>query len=204
LEPKERILTAAQELFHRYGIKSVTMDDIARHLGMSKKTIYQHFRDKDELVLCKTNYDLGLRECQMEDIFNSAENAIDELIKAMSYVSQLFQQMNPTVFYDMQKYHSEAWEKFRTFKQENIIKMVERNLLRGISEGLYRKELNVKIVSRIRAEQVEMSMRPDIFPPPEFNITEVQLQMLDHYLHGISTLKGHRLINKYKEITEEE
>lgn len=204
METTERILLAAQELFHKFGIKRVTMDDIAKHLGMSKKTIYQHFKDKDDLVMSKTSYDLEIRKKDIDQIYNSSENAIDEMIKAMSYISDLFRQMNPMVFYDLQKYHPSAWQRFRAFKEENIINLVERNLKRGITEGFYRADLNVKIISRLRAESIEMAMRQEIYPSTEFNPTEVQVQLLDHYLHGITTIKGHKLINNYKQITEED
>jgi TetR/AcrR family transcriptional regulator, cholesterol catabolism regulator len=204
LEAKDRILKAAQDLFHKYGIRSITMDDIARHLGMSKKTIYRFFRDKDSLVLHKVMYDLESRREEIDSIHGQAENAVDELIRAMSYMSEMFRQMNPVVFYDMQKYHPTAWEQFRIFKEKHIMSMIERNLNRGIKESLYRKEIDIRVISRLRLEEVEMAMKMDVFPPGEFNIAEVQVQLLDHFLHGITTLKGHRLINKYKQLSEEE
>ena len=82
--------------------------------------------------------------------------------------------------------------------------MIERNLKKGILEGLYRTDINIKIISKMRLETMEMGFNPMIFSPEDYNIREVQMQLLNHFLHGITTLKGHKLINKYKEITDEE
>ena len=82
--------------------------------------------------------------------------------------------------------------------------MVEETLLRGTKQNLIRPDINVKILSRLRMEQIEMGFNPAIFPPDKFKIVEVQLSMLDHFLYGICTLRGHKLINKYKQIIDEE
>ena len=82
--------------------------------------------------------------------------------------------------------------------------MVENNLRRGIKEGLYRPDINIKVLAKLRIEQVELAMNPAVFPPAKFNIGDVQVTLLDHFLHGITTLKGHKLINKYKQIKEED
>lgn len=204
LETKERIISGAQELFHKYGIRTVTMDDIAKHLGMSKKTIYKYFKDKDDLVITKTINFLEQRARQIEEFQAKAENAIEEMFMSMKATSDLFKQMSPTLFYDMQKQHPAAWQKFREFKEVSIAGRIERNLKRGIEEGLYRKDIHIQTMSRLRCEEIELPMYKDVYDSTKFNITEVQQQILDHFLHGIATLKGHRLINKYKQIQEEE
>jgi hypothetical protein len=85
-----------------------------------------------------------------------------------------------------------------------MAQMVERSIERGKKEGLVREDINSKVLSRMRIEQVEMGLNLDVFPPDKFKIVEIQLSMLDHFLHGICTLKGHKLINKYKQLIEEE
>lgn len=204
IDIKDRIIQASIELFHKYGIKSVTMDDIAKHLGMSKKTLYQHFKDKDDLVTTKTLHDLETRIKQVDEIFKNSADAVEELMESMKYIAEIFKDMNPRVFYDMQKYHAEAWQKFREFKDKVIVGMIERNLNRGVQEGLFRPDINIPILGRLRVEEIEMAMKEEVFPSSAFSITDVQVQLTDHFLHGITTLKGHKLINRYRHLIEEE
>lgn len=204
MEARERILEAAQELFFRFGIKSVTMDDIAKHLAISKKTIYQYFEDKDQIVVTLTREDLLNHQKQFKSVQEEASNPIEEIMEMMKHVATIFSQMNPNVFYDMQKYHPQAWQKFREFKENCILQLVEENLKRGIKEGLYRSDFNPRIIAKVRIEQIEMGINPAVFPPDKFNISEVQVCLMDHFLHGIATLKGHKLINKYKQLNEDE
>ncbi|HRH03930.1 MAG TPA: TetR/AcrR family transcriptional regulator [Bacteroidia bacterium] len=204
METQERIEFAAQELFYRFGIKSVTMDDIAKHLSISKKTIYSFFEDKDQIVSTLCKKDLHNRECKFTQIAEESKNAIDEILLMMKYMSEMFSGMNPNLFYDMQKYHPKAWKSFRTFKEEKVLKMVIENLKKGIEQGLYRKDMDIRIIAKLRVEQVEMAFNPVLFPPDKYKPVAVQMQLLDHFMHGISTLKGHKLVNKYKHLIEEE
>lgn len=200
----ERILEAASELFFRHGIKSITMDTIASHLGMSKRTIYDSYEDKHAIVKALIKHELLSQEKILEDIHRQSTNSIDELMGAMSCVRNIFEKINPTVFYDLQKFHPDAWKEFRVFKEQKIQSFIEENLKRGIRQELYRKDLNIKILAKFRIEQIEMGFNHTIFPHNKFNMTEVQLVLLDHFLHGITTLKGHKMINKYKQVLEEE
>ncbi len=199
-----KIIEGARELFYRHGIKGVTMDDIAKHLTMSKKTIYQRFNDKDSIVYRCCSDELEKRQCSFEEIAENAPDAISELMSLMKNMGEMFSDMNPNLFYDMQRHHTQAWKMMSDFKEKMILKMVEHNLVRGMREGLYREDINIQVLSRLRIYQVDMGFNPDLFPPSKFNIRDVQLTLLDHYMHGITTLKGHKLINKYKQIVEED
>lgn len=204
METQERILEAARELFFKYGIKSVTMDDIAKHLSISKKTIYLFFKDKNQIVDTLTTEQLHGHQSEFEEISDASSNAIYEIMELMKCVRTMFMQMNPNLFYDMQKYHPDSWKKFKSFKEERMLEMVEKNILQGIEQGLYRDDIDAKIIAKLRIEEVEMAMNPAVYPPDKFNLTTVQMALLDHFLHGITTLKGHKLINKYKQVIEEE
>jgi TetR/AcrR family transcriptional regulator, cholesterol catabolism regulator len=201
---KERIMQAAHDLFYQYGIRSITMDDIAKHLSISKKTIYQFFEEKDEIVGVCCNSDLSDHGTRMEDITKNSKDAVHEIIECMKYLGEMFSSMNPNLFYDLQKFHPSSWNAFRNFKEQKLMQMVETNLKRGIREELYRADINIKVLAKLRIEEVELGMNPLVFPPGKFNLKEVQLAILDHFIHGITTLKGHKLINKYKKIKEEE
>src|SRR6195952_6152171 len=117
----ERIINGAEELFLKAGIKSVTMDDIARHLGMSKKTIYQFFKDKNELVTGLVKKKLMQDENQICMMVDQSNNVIEEMINMMKASEEIFSRINPVVIHDMQKYHPEAWKQFQDFKADVIV-----------------------------------------------------------------------------------
>jgi TetR/AcrR family transcriptional regulator, cholesterol catabolism regulator len=204
METKDKILQGAEELFFRYGIKSVTMDDIAKHLAISKKTIYQFFEDKNEMVETLMTQSLRKDECEFKQIQADSENVIVEVFNMMKHMGNMFSKVNPNIFYDLQKYHPNAWKQFKVFKHECMAKMVEDSIERGIKEGLVRSDLNAKVLARLRIEEVEMGLNSEIFPPDKFKMLDVQLAMIDHFLHGICTIKGHKMINKFKQVNEEE
>src|ERR1700754_4011504 len=131
----ERIILGGEELFLKAGIKSVTMDDIAKHLGMSKKTIYQFFKDKNELVVALVNKKLKEDEDQMSAIMNQSSNVIEEMINMMKCSEEIFSRINPIVIHDLQKYHPDAWKQFQNFKSGVLINTLEQLLSKGIKQG---------------------------------------------------------------------
>jgi hypothetical protein len=143
-------------------------------------------------------------ECEFKQIQQDSENVIVEVFAMMKHMSVVFSKTNPNIFYDLQKYHPNAWKLFKAFKNDCLAKLVESSIARGIEEGLVRTDLNAKVLARLRIEQVEMGLNSEIFPPDQFKMLDVQLALIDHFLHGICTLKGHKMINKYKQVTEEE
>ena len=199
----ERILHGGEELFLKAGIKSVTMDDIAKHLGMSKKTIYQFFQDKNELVTALVKKKLKEDEEEMVEYISRSANVIEEMIAMTKCSEEMFSRINPIVIHDMQKYHPEAWAEFQRFKSEVLISTLEELLTKGIKQGYIRSEIDVRIVARMRVNTVELGFNTTIFPVAEFNTWKVQTQFLDHFNYGICTLKGYKLLNQYKNIKEE-
>jgi len=199
----DRIIEGGRELFLKAGIKSVTMDDIARHLGMSKKTIYQFFKDKNELVIALVRKKLLEDEEQMTEIINNSGNVIEEMINMMKCSEDIFSRINPIVVHDMQKYHPDAWKQFQNFKSGVLIRTLEELLNKGIKQGYIRPDIDVKVLARMRVSQVELGFNPAVFPVSEFNIWKVQSQMLEHFNYGICTLKGYKLLNQYKNIKDE-
>ncbi len=204
LDLKEHIIEQADKLFHRYGIKSVTMDDIAKHLGMSKKTIYIHFSDKNELVHTLIKRSMDEQNCVMDQTYASSENAVDEVFKAVTQVQEMLSNMNPMFLFDMQKYHPQAWLVFRDFREKKLYNVVKGNLERGVKEKLYRKEINQEILTRMRLEQIDMVFTHPFFRSNKYRVSQAMTEITEHFLYGICTLKGHRLINNYKQLTEED
>lgn len=201
---KDEITIKCCTLFTKYGTKSITMDDIARELAMSKKTIYQHFSDKEDVVMAFIKQFVTHQIEQIEALRKNSENVIHELITSTEHMKMMMSSMNPALVFDLKKYHPKCWAVYLDFKKNFLENFILETLNRGIEEGYFRKDLITAILARMRVEQVEMGFNPDIFPQTEFNLTEVQMECFNHFMYGISTIKGHKTINKYKQITEEE
>ncbi|MDP9046937.1 MAG: TetR/AcrR family transcriptional regulator [Bacteroidota bacterium] len=199
----DRIIQGGEELFLKAGIKSVTMDDIAQHLGMSKKTIYQFFKDKNDLVIALVRKKLKDDEDQMCAIISQSGNVIEEMINMMKCSEEIFSRINPIVIHDMQKYHPDAWKQFQDFKSGVLVKTLEELLTKGIQQGYIRTDIDVKIIARMRVYQVELGFNSVVFPVAEFSTWKVQYQFLEHFNYGICTLKGYKLLNEYKNIHDE-
>ena len=200
MEVKEYIVEEADKLFCQYGFKSVTMDDIAKHLGMSKKTIYQHFSDKDELVNILIEAKLSMQSCEMKDHSVKADNAVHEIFLAISNLNDLLNNMNPKLFYDLQKYHPKAWLFFKNFKEKSLGESIYRNLERGINEGIYRKDIKKEILTTMRLDQVDLLFNQhDHYTKNIYTIAQVMIEITVHFLHGICNEKGLAQLKQYKE-----
>lgn len=180
------------------------MDDIAKHLAMSKKTIYQHFADKNALIVDLMRNKMENQACLVEKSAENSKDAIQEVLMDVTRIQEMLSKMNPVLFYDLQKYHPQAWLHFKSFKEQNLFKLIQKNLKRGISEGNYRKEINIEILTRMRIKQIDDTFNHTTYPINMFTMSKVMIEITEHFLYGICTLKGHKLINKYKQIIEEE
>lgn len=198
MEPKERILERSHELFNKYGIRSVSMDDIAAQLGMSKKTLYHYFADKEELVDACFGGVMEEHRCRCLDDKKKAENAVHEEFLAYDAMTEMLAEMNPSVMYDMQKYHPTAFKKFHEFKYKFLYNVIADNLRRGIAEESYRPEIDVDILTRLRIESVMLAFNTEAFPNNRTQLVHIEQQLFEHFLYGITTAKGQKLIQKYK------
>lgn len=196
---KSKILKGAESLFMKYGVRSISMDDIARHLSVSKKTLYQHFEDKEDIVTICCQAHIGDVTREFQEIENVAENAIEELAKISLCLKQNSEEMNPTLLFDLQKYHPKAWNVWLDHKNKFIRESVIRNLKQGIEEGYFRPEIKVEIIAAMRLELVQLAFDDQLFPPSKFKVAEVQMQIFDHFVYGLVTEKGRKLYQKYKE-----
>lgn len=200
----ERILAGSLELFFKAGIKSVTMDDIARHLGISKKTIYQFFTDKNELVIALVRKRMQDDECQMKDIMEQSSDVIERMLNMMKCSEDIFSRINPILIHDLQKYHPEAWAVFQQFKSGVVIRTLEQLLSEGVTQGYIRTDIDVKVMARMRMHQVELGFNTSVFPLAEFSPWQVQYQFLEHFNYGICTLEGYKLLEQHKNVKKEE
>lgn len=198
MEVKDRIKQKADELYRRYGIKSVTMDEIATQLGVSKKTIYQSFSDKNELVdavivdILKYNKDC----CQSYK--TKAQNAIHEVFLAMEMLQVMFDNMNPAILHDIERNHPATFKKFKEYKYKYLFEIVRENIERGKREELYRPEVNTDVIAKIRLETMMLPFNEQLFPKNKFSLVTLHQQLIEYFLFGIASLKGYKLILKYQ------
>lgn len=200
--PQQKILKTALELFFRFGIRHVTMDDVARELGMSKKTIYQFYREKDDLVNQLLDIELRSQECEFDEISAQARDAVHEMLLISAKMRSLMQSINPMFFLDLQKFYPTGYKRFQKFKEECGYQNVLRNLRKGIEQGLYREDLNLEIAARYRMAQLDMLMFGDHFTYERHTLARTNEEILHIFMYGICNLKGHKLINQYKKIKD--
>lgn len=199
MEAKERIMVKAEELFMQYGIRSVSMDDIANNLGMSKKTLYQYYADKDELV--EAVIDSHINEIQTEciDCRDHAADAIHEVFLTMEHISEELSNMNPVVLFDLEKFHHRAFQRFRDYKNKFLATIIARNMEWGIRDELYRPDLNIDVMCKLRLETMMIPFNVAVFPPGKYNLASLSQEIIEHFVYGLATVKGHKLIQKYNQ-----
>ena len=204
MEVKDRILLAAEKLFMRSGIRSVSMDDIAQDLAISKKTLYKCFENKDQIVHAMTASHLTREAAECEVLLTQADSAVAELFLMIDWMKSQFGDVHPSIFFDLQKFYPASWQLWVAHKNGYILRQIEDNLRRGIREGLYRPDLDVDVLARLRLAEIELSFAADVFPPRQFDPQRTMLAMLEHFVLGVATLKGHKLINKLRQVSETE
>lgn len=202
-DQKDKILKGAEELFMRYGVRSISMDDIARHLAVSKKTLYQHFADKDELVMMVSRSYMQIHANEFEEIRKTSVNTVEELARISVCMKKNMEGLNPAMLFDLQKFHPKAWSIWLDFKNKYIRESVIATLRQGIADGFIRPDIDPEVLAAVRIELVQMAFNPDVFPRERFNLADVQVQIFDHFVLGLVTEKGRKLYLKYKELNNQ-
>ena len=199
MDTRNRIAEKAEELYMRFGIRSVSMENMADELGMSKKTLYQYFADKDELVeeVVKRHTQAIRQEC--EQIALEANDAIHEIFLIMERVMEDFRNMNPMVLFDLQKFHPKGFQRFSEYKNEFLLHFIRVNIERGIREGYYRSDVNLEIMSRFRLESMMIPFNISLYPPTQFNMAETAQLISENFIYGLASLQGHQLIQSYQQ-----
>jgi TetR/AcrR family transcriptional regulator, cholesterol catabolism regulator len=196
MEIRDRIVEGAANLFKTYGIRSVTMDSLASHLGMSKRTIYEIFADKDELLMSVLQWMVDRQKDLIARIMQDSENAIYAIFRLLEISRDHFQDMSPAFHEDLRKYHYEVLinraDKLGMPDYKSNIQIIER----GIKEKLFRRDINPDIVNRCLFSLGRSTMDFDLFPSEEFTRREVVRNGFINYMKGISTKEGIELINK--------
>jgi TetR/AcrR family transcriptional regulator, cholesterol catabolism regulator len=196
VEVLDKILNASITLFRQYGLKTVTMDDIARQAGISKKTLYQHFAHKQEVVSESIVWYKKSMQLSCASKTSAAENAVEEMVLMLAFVDDANKQINPIALFEMQRYFPEAYSIFRSLLNENEVAMIRRNIERGIAEGLYRPEINAELMARLKLETSLLILQPSLLVNDRYNLMAVSLEIGEHFLYGIMTQNGIELYQK--------
>lgn len=187
-------LSRVEDLFLKYGIKSVNMDDVARELGISKKTLYQFVRNKDELVKKVLEAHICEEELAGERCKNEADNAIEEIFQVIAYAQSDFSRVKSNILYDLQKYHREAWEMMQAHHNEHLMRNLRDNLERGIREGLYRNDFDPEVIARLHVAESFILLDEEWFPRSRFSLETIFREYMLFYLHGIVSDRGRTLL----------
>jgi len=195
-EQETKILVQATAIYMKYGVKSVTMDEMARQLGISKKTLYVYVADKNDLVeKCVLMVHEG-EICQIGIINEKSKNAIDEILEISRFVSGELKKIHPSIFFDLAKYHPEALKIMTNHKQEFVRGCVINNLQKGIEQGVYRKNLNVEVLSTIYQATIDHIILGDIFPTSEVSMEIIYKEFFRYHINGIASAKGLNYLNE--------
>lgn len=180
----------------KYGIKSLTMDDIARHLGISKKTLYVSFANKKELVRKVVEYQIQNAQCEVDGACNKGENAIDDLMCIGQKVNERLADAHPSIMFDIQKYYPQAWKILKKHKEEFVFNKMLFNLNAGIEQGLYRDNLNPEVITKAFMIMTEAMMSNQLAVPGKFNFQELHRELMRYHIRGIANSKGREYLKQ--------
>jgi TetR/AcrR family transcriptional regulator, cholesterol catabolism regulator len=195
-EELKNILLRVRELYMRYGIKSITMDDVSSELGISKKTLYQYVTDKDDLVGKFIDNEILLRQDEICKCFKAGYNAIEELFEISIFMNKLMKNQNPATDHDLKKYYPHHYQKTLKTRREGIYNYILLNLKKGKAEGLYREEMDEVIIAKLYLSRVEGIHLNDLFSVEEFTSMKLFMELLTYHVRGIASKKGVIVLEK--------
>ena len=191
-DKRQYIIERTFELFHRYGIKSVSMDDIARESGMSKKTLYQHVKDKSELVELVVKYIRGFMEELISVFFDDSLNAVQQHFEYWQKIDAKFVNCKPTLVFDLRKYYPAFFHDMNEWKRKTAYDYNHRNIEQGKKEGLYRADVDSRIIAKIMVSYNVYTFDPtnELFTEAELSDIKMFQEVFKYHFNGICTLKG--------------
>ena len=193
---QEQIIEKATEMYLTLGFKSVTMDDIANEMGISKKTIYQHFANKNDLVEVVTMQMFDTISCGIDEIIHPEKNAVEELFEIKNFVLHKLKDEKASPIFQLQKYFPKI---YKTLHGKEFCKMQEcviTNLHKGVETGLYRPSIDIEFISRIYYSCVHAIKDKSVFADEKYNFRMLEELYLDYHLRAIVTEKGLKVLEK--------
>jgi AcrR family transcriptional regulator len=196
MEKWNDILIKVGILFRRYGIKSITMDDIAREVGISKKTLYQFVTEKSDLVNKMIDLELLHTKDCFEAVRSIGNNAIAELFEVNRFMIEMMKRNSPSFEYDLKKHYPEVHQKVLLTRRNGMYESVLANLKRGKAEGLYRAELNEKIITKLQISRFENMYNDVIFSGDEYSAETVFKEIFVYHIRGIANEEGIKILDE--------
>lgn len=193
-EKKEEIIVRTLDLFSKRGVKSLNMGDISSLQHISKKTLYNHFNDKNDLVCSCMSFELERTSKEVETITQKGLNAIDVSYEISQFVINQLTNMNPTLFIELEAFHPEALLLFEDHQQDCIGKTIYENMEKGMEEGLYRADLNIEIVTSIYMTLMYNLLSARLVNTRNFSFSEIYMEFFKYHIHGISSEKGQKYL----------
>lgn len=192
---RERIIELATSMFMHKGIKAITMDDIARESGVSKRTIYENFHDKDDLLRHCLAYLDAQYHSRHEQMVAETPNVIQTIFGIMKQAVAAIRQINPLFSEDLKKYHNKVWRDVYGFMMEKQHRQILTILKKGINQGFFRKEINIEVVAVLQMHQMRITSDRSVFPDEQFSPVVVFENVMMLFLRGIATPKGLEVID---------
>ncbi len=189
-EKKIHIIKNVGKLYLKFGIKSVTMDDVAHEFGISKKTLYQYFTDKADLV--GQVVDFYLKNLMFDINESKNENAIDFYFALRSHINKILKYFNNNIEYDLKKQYPNLFQKVHKIKREKIFSNTVDNINKGMETGFYRTGLDVELIAKLQVGRMLYTLNPEneIFNEREVATIELFDKVIEYHMHAICTQKG--------------
>lgn len=198
---KDELISRISDLFKKYSIKSITMDDIAKELGISKKTLYKHFENKNDIVYQVTQGVLKSEYEGLYKLFKQYSNAIDQLLVTSKYIASNLRFLNPSLTYDMNKYYPHIWEKLISQRRESILNLINQNLKTGIEQGLYQRNLNTNIIAVFYCSLLDVKGFEIVNDSLNEDFDNMFNTLFMYHIHGIANNLGIEYLEKqYKNL----
>lgn len=199
-----KLLHRVTEMFLRFGIKSVSMDDISRDLGISKKTLYCMVPNKAKLVSDILHRFIEEEEAQVAVIDSQAKDPIHEMVLIAKHVTRMLKKLSPNTLYDLKKYYLEAWREMETSRNDMIFRNIKRNLETGIKHGLYRDDLNVDLLSTLYVRMATYIVDQKIMDITREQKINLYIEFIKYHIRGIATTKGMKVLKNYEHLLNED
>jgi AcrR family transcriptional regulator len=195
---EEQILKRSESLFRKRGFKRVTMDEIAREMGMSKKTVYKYFTNKRDLVLKNIRLKIELEKSQFCVLHDESKDAVEEMMRLIRHVIDMFEKNNPAVFAELKRYYPGSWTLMDGFIRKHVHQRIHQNIERGKREGLYREDIDSDILAKMYVAKVKSIMEEDWFPKSRYNKRHLLEVLIEYHIRGIAADPGLQLFDEYK------
>jgi len=195
-DPRREFLDKASKLFMSIGIKSVTMDDLAKRLGISKKTIYQFVDNKEELLDIVIKDFIEVEKQAVNKIKNTSENAIHEMQSLAKHSLDILRSISNSTMFDLNKYYPVQWKLVEEFHKNFFLSIIRENIEWGQKDGLFKKDLHAEIIAKLYIESSFHIVDEDIFPSKQYSRESLFKEFYNYHISGIITEKGKSILKK--------